>query len=104
MPQGTSGDTFGVTRKEVTVVTTEIPTKNGRAAQERVSELVGPRRDDALRAQAIERIHRLRRFKLHVVAFALGMPVLGGVWVLVEYYEEHTWPSRFASNSRLMSR
>ena len=56
MPAGTPGDTFGVTRKEVTAVTTEMPTKNGRAAQERVSELEDPRRDDALRAQAIERI------------------------------------------------
>ena len=50
-----------------------------------------------LRALAIERIHRFRRFRVHVVAFALGIPIVGGIWVLAEYYEEHTWPSRFAS-------
>ncbi len=51
----------------------------------------------SLRAQAIERIHQLRRFHVHLVAFALGLPIVGGIWVLSEYYEEHTWPSRFAS-------
>lgn len=50
-----------------------------------------------LRALAIERIQRVRRFKVHLVAFALGVPILGGIWVLTEYFEEHTWPSRFAS-------
>jgi 2TM domain-containing protein len=50
-----------------------------------------------LRELAIERIYRLRRFKLHLVAFAVGLPLLGLLWVLTEHYEEHTWPSRFAS-------
>jgi len=50
-----------------------------------------------LRALAIERIQQLRRFHVHLVAFALGIPIVGGIWVLAEYYEEHTWPSRFAS-------
>lgn len=76
---------------------TEALTKNGRVASERVPETVEPEGEGALRALAVERIHRLRRFKLHVVVFALGLPILGGVWVLSEYYEEHTWPSRFAS-------
>jgi 2TM domain len=60
-----------------------------------VSETTDERR--TLRAQAIERIHQLRRFHVHLVAFALGIPIVGGIWVLTEYYEEHTWPSRFAS-------
>lgn len=37
-------------------------------------------------------------FKLHLVAFAIGLPLLGVLWVLTEYYEEHSWPSRFASD------
>jgi hypothetical protein len=57
-----------------------------------------PERDDTLRALAIERIHRIRRFKLHLVAFAVGLPLLGALWVLTEYFEEDTWPSRFASD------
>jgi len=36
-------------------------------------------------ALAIEQIRRARRFKLHVGVFALGIPLLGGVWVLTEY-------------------
>ena len=51
----------------------------------------------ALRALAVERVHRLRRFHLHLMVFAAGLPLLGVVWVVTEYLEEHTWPSRFAS-------
>jgi hypothetical protein len=76
----------------------ETVAQNERVAPEHVPGIFEPEREDPLRALAIERIHRLRRFKLHVVAFALGIPILGGVWVLTEYYEEHTWPSRFASD------
>lgn len=74
------------------------PTKLERQAPERVRDT--SRKDDrgALRALAIERIYRLRRFKLHLAVFAIGVPLLGGLWVLTEYYEEHTWPSRFASD------
>ena len=74
------------------------PTKLERQAPERVRDT--RRTDDrgTLRALAIERIYRLRRFKLHLAVFAIGVPLLGGLWVLTEYYEEHTWPSRFASD------
>jgi hypothetical protein len=53
--------------------------------------------EDSLRALAIERIHRIRRFKLHLVVFAIAAPALTCLWVLTEYFEENTWPSRFAS-------
>jgi 2TM domain len=72
-------------------------TENERLA-EPVLEIVEPERKDALRALAIERIYRLRRFHLHLASFAIGLPILGGVWVVTEYFEEHTWPSRFASD------
>ena len=75
----------------------ETPTTNGRIATRNGAEVVGPERHEHLRTLAIERIYRLRRFKLHLLTFALGVPILAGVWVLSEYYEEHTWPSRFAS-------
>ena len=54
--------------------------------------------DEGLRTLALERIYRLRRFHLHLVVFALGLPLLGALWVLTEYFEENTWPSRFASD------
>jgi 2TM domain-containing protein len=80
------------------VVPVETLTRNERAASERLPELSQAETRDGLRAQAIQQIQRGRRFKVHLVAFALGIPVLGVVWVLTEYYEEHTWPSRFASD------
>jgi hypothetical protein len=73
------------------------PTKDESPAPEGVPGMVEPQGEDTLRRLATERIHRLRRFKVHLIAFVLGMPILGAVWVLSEYYEEHTWPSRFAS-------
>lgn len=54
--------------------------------------------DERLRVLAIERIYRLRRFRLHLAVFAAGLPLLGVLWVLTEYFEEDTWPSRFASD------
>ncbi len=76
---------------------TETLTKNERVAPERVPGILEPEGEGSMRALALERIYRLRRFKLHLIVFALGLPILGGIWVLTEYYEEHTWPSRFAS-------
>jgi 2TM domain-containing protein len=79
-------------------VPTDTLTKNERVSPERVARVVGPERTDSLRELALERIYRLRRFHMHLVVFAVGLPILGLVWMLTEYYEEHTWPSRFASN------
>ncbi len=84
-------------RKEVVRMPVETSTRNEQLAPERIPAVVEPEPRDRLRALAIEQIHRIRRFKLHLFLFALGIPIVGGVWVLTEYYEEHTWPSRFAS-------
>jgi hypothetical protein len=85
-------------QEEVVRMPVETPTKNERRPRERLREVIEPEAEGTLRALAIEQIHRVRRFKLHVAVFALGVPLLGGLWVLTEYYEEHTWPSRFASD------
>jgi hypothetical protein len=79
------------------VVPTATLTKRDRVAPARAPR-TRPERTASLRALALERIYRLRRFRLHLVVFALGVPALGLVWMLTEYYEEHTWPSRFASD------
>ncbi len=76
----------------------ETPTRDeGRLTAEPSSVVAEPAPGNRRRALAIEQIHRVRRLKLHLSLFALGIPILGGLWVLTEYYEEHTWPSRFAS-------
>lgn len=59
--------------------------------------VAAPPQDDPLRPLALERIYRLRRLNVHLVVFLVGVPLLAALWVLTEYYEEHTWPSRFAS-------
>jgi 2TM domain len=89
--------TLQMAREEVIIMSSETLTKGERLTPEHVAAIVEPAWEERLRGLAIERIHRLRRFKLHLVTFALGVPILGGVWVLTEYFEEHTWPSRFAS-------
>ena len=78
---------------------TETLTKNGRVAPERVPAIVEPKDEGALRAEAIEQIHRERRFKVHLVVLPLVTLVVGVSWVLTEYYtahSSHTWPSSFA--------
>jgi hypothetical protein len=80
---------------EMTPTTTSA--NQERATADRLTDVAGGGPDDTLRRLALERIYRLRRFRLHAAVFAIGLPILGGVWVLSEYFEEHTWPSRFAS-------
>jgi 2TM domain-containing protein len=87
---------FTVARKEVITVSTECGQGESVVAG-RTPESAELEREGRLRKQAVERIYQLRRFKLHVVVFALGLPILGAIWVLTEYFEEHTWPDRFAS-------
>jgi hypothetical protein len=76
---------------------TETLTENERVALP-VAEIGEPEPKSTLRPLALERIYRVRRFHVHLAVFALGLPILGGVWVVTEYLEEHTWPSRFASD------
>jgi 2TM domain len=76
-------------------MTAQTPALSERpASQDRTQ----PEPDNSLRALATERIYRIRRFKLHLVAFVLAIPALTALWVATEYFEEHTWPSRFASD------
>ena len=76
-----------------------ISTKeDGRAKLSLAAPAAEPQKGDSVRALAAERIYRVRRFKLHAIVFAVGLPLLGAFWVLTEYVEEDTWPSRFASD------
>jgi hypothetical protein len=58
----------------------------------------GPAEDRALREIAIRQVERVRSFKIHVLAFLLGVVALGIVWVLTEYFQDNSWPSRFADS------
>lgn len=58
-----------------------------------------PDDERALRELAVKQVERVRSFKLHVIAFLFGTLVLGTVWVLTEYFDERTWPDRFADSN-----
>ncbi|MEX0816381.1 MAG: 2TM domain-containing protein [Gaiellales bacterium] len=68
-------------------------TKNDRG---QLSDQAVTKDDRALRELAIKQVERVRSFRLHLVAYVVGIFLLGGVWVLTEYFEEHSWPDRFA--------
>jgi hypothetical protein len=55
-----------------------------------------PAEDRALREMATRQAERMRGLKLHLGAFALGVVALGLIWMLTEYFQDSTWPSRFA--------
>ena len=61
--------------------------------------LPAPDDERALRELAVKQVERVRSFKLHVIAFLFGTLVLGTVWVLTEYFDERTWPDRFADSN-----
>ncbi|HEU4451356.1 MAG TPA: 2TM domain-containing protein [Gaiellaceae bacterium] len=77
---------------------TEPVTRNGRSA---LPESLPASEERALRELAIKQVERVRNFKLHLVAFLLGTVLLTTVWVLTEYFEERTWPDRFADSPDL---
>jgi hypothetical protein len=65
---------------------------------------VGPpgspdRGDELARQQAIRQIERKRRFKLSVVASAVGMLVLVIIWAMSEYHNAGGWPVHGFSQS-----
>lgn len=50
----------------------------------------------ALRELATRQVERVHSFRLHVISFLVGVVSLGVVWVLTEYFQDNSWPSRFA--------
>ena len=76
---------LAVARKEVINVPAELLTKNERSASPPISTSTSG--DDELREWARKHVERVRRLKLHVAAFVLGMVVLTPVWALVEWQD-----------------
>jgi len=76
-------------------VTAEVLTKNGRTTSQSVP--IAP--DDELRAFARKHVERVRRLKLHVAAFVLGMIVLTPFWALVEWQSNGAF-ERWSDNSQ----
>ena len=76
---------------------TETLTRNGRLAAASPSAAEQDE-EQSLRKLALEQLRRIRNFKLHVVTWAFGVPVLGLIWMLTEYFQDNQWPTRFADS------
>jgi 2TM domain len=85
----------GVARKEVITVPAELLTKEEQTASQPDASSTAP--EDELREWARSHVERVRRLKLHVAAFLLGMVVLTPLWALVEWSDNGGF-KRFSFN------
>jgi hypothetical protein len=69
--------------EEVITMPVEMLTKDGQAA----SKTAPDERSDELREWARKHVERVRRLKLHVAAFIVGMLVLTPVWALTQWHD-----------------
>lgn len=60
----------------------------------------GARGEEELRRLALQHLERVRRFRLAVASYALGMVVLTAVWALTEYHNSGGWPQRLSDDGR----
>lgn len=51
-------------------------------------------------AEALRRIKRVRNLKFQLSAFLVGTVMLGGPWMLVEYFNAGGWPERFSDDGQ----
>lgn len=58
-----------------------------------------PEGSDTARQQAIKAIERRRRFRIELLASAVGMGVVVLVWALTEYHNAGGWPTHGFSQS-----
>lgn len=58
----------------------------------------GDPEERAVRELAVRQVERVRSFKLHLLSFVVGIVGLGVLWMLSEYFQDSTWPSRFADS------
>jgi hypothetical protein len=58
-----------------------------------------PEADEGLRVIAIQHLERVRRFKLDLGAYVVGMIALTIVWAVTEYENSGGWPSRLSDGS-----
>ncbi len=55
--------------------------------------------EDPVRAEAVERIKRRRRFHGELVVTAVGVVILIGIWASSEYHNAGGWPTQGFSQS-----
>ena len=76
---------------------TDTTTKNGLVTTEALP--AAPPHDEELRRVAHRHLENVRKFKLYLSMYVLGMLVLTPVWALTEYLNADGWPERFSEQS-----
>ena len=75
-------------------------TENGRVMTETAAEVVRNRDDKALRKLAVEHLERVRRFKLYLSVYVVGMLVLTPIWMITQYEQADGWLEHLSTRSR----
>lgn len=56
--------------------------------------------NEKLRSLALDQIARRRHLRFHLGAFLLGLIILGGSWVAINYMNAGGWPERLSNKGR----
>jgi hypothetical protein len=88
---------LGRASEEVMTVPNDTITTNHRVETEALPAV--PTQDEELRRVAHKHLENVRKFKLYLSAYVLGMLVLTPVWALTEYLKADGWPERFSEQS-----
>ena len=59
-----------------------------------------PAEDADLRSLALAEVERRRHVRYHLGAFLLGLVILGGPWVAINYMNAGGWPDRLSNKGR----
>ena len=82
------------------MVPTETVTRSERVSSEVVPQSVRSPEDDAPRKVALRHLEHVRKFKLYLTVYVLGMLVLTPAWIVTQYLDADGWPQHLSSRSR----
>ena len=56
--------------------------------------------EEEIRMRALAKVERRRHMRFHLGAFLLGLVILGGLWVAINYTNSGGWPDRLSDKGR----
>jgi hypothetical protein len=56
--------------------------------------------EEGIRSRALAEVERSRHVRFHLGAFLLGLVILGGPWVAINYMNADGWPDRLSDKGR----
>ena len=79
---------------------TETLTRNERGASTPAPGITRAGDDAELRAFVVRHLEHVRKFKLYLSAYVLGLLVLTPVWIVTQYETADGWPEHLSTRSR----